>query len=109
MIVNYLDEDTFRKTYVQPIQRLGEDCAPPFEFWSYVDAIPESDFQSFDCSKGQVDWVYQLGDQFQHVLINSTTRNVYMVIVLDLANSLVSGHRIVNLNELYGLDTPPAD
>ena len=40
---------------------------------------------------------------FEHVLVSSDQRNVFMVIVLDLTRRVVYGHHLLNLNELYGV------
>jgi hypothetical protein len=44
-----------------------------------------------------------LASRFEHVLINSEDRNVFMVIVLELEASRVLGHHLLDLNRLYGL------
>ena len=106
MNVTNLDEATFKTTFVKPIERLGEDAAPTFDFWPYFDAIPAADFNSHDCSAGQVDLVYRMADRYDHVMINSDTKNVFMAIVLDLSDASVVGHRLMNFNELYGLEAP---
>lgn len=41
----------------------------------------------------------------QHVLVNSEDKNVFMVLVLDLASRSVLGHRLLNLNQEYGLES----
>ena len=81
-----------------------KDEAPPFDFWPYFDAIPNGDFEGFDCSPGEVTYVYRTSDErFEHILVNSTDRNVFMALVLDRAANAVLGHRLLNLPVLYGL------
>lgn len=41
---------------------------------------------------------------YDHVLIPTGRHNVYLVIVVDRVGHLIFGHRILDLNELYGLD-----
>ena len=108
MNVTYLDEATFRGTFIEPIERVGDDAEPIVEFWSYFDAIDPHDFEGHDCSAGQVERVYRMADRFEHVLATSTTQNVFMAIVLDLADVSVLGHRLMNFNELYGLENRPS-
>ena len=109
MNVTYLDEKTFRSTFIKPIERLGNDVEPVVDFWPYFEAIPEGDFDGHDCSAGQVDWVYRMADRYDQVMINSTTKNVFMAIVLDLNDACVLGHRLMNFNTIYGLEAPPAE
>jgi len=106
LTVRELSHDEYRATFDQKMNRLGPDSAPPFDFWPYFEAIPPRDFGDFDCSEGNVDYVYlNSNETFSHVLINSNDRNVFMVVVLDLAAGTVHGHRLLNLKEEYGLDT----
>ena len=108
MNVTHLDEATFKGTFIKPIERLGEDSAPTIDFWPYFEAIPAADFDGHDCSAGQVDWVYRMANRYDHVMVNSNTKNVFMAIVLDLPDASVVGHQLMNFNELYGLETPPS-
>ena len=100
-----LDEDEFRATFVDPIQRI-DDGGPIVDFWPYVDAVEAADFEGHDCSDGSVGWVYRMADRYEHVGICSQTPNVFMTIVLDLHARRVHGHRLMNFNTLYGLQTP---
>jgi hypothetical protein len=42
-------------------------------------------------------------NHFQHVLVNSEDKNLFMILVLDIANRKVLGHRLLELNLEYGL------
>lgn len=99
-----LTEIEFHGTFTAPMVRVPMDAAPPFDFWTYFDSIPESDFEGHDCSEGSVDnaWT-DATNHFQHVLISSKTTNVFMVIVLDLHSGMVHGHRLLDLNLEYSL------
>lgn len=106
MNVTLLDETSWRATFIEPIRRLTEEAVPVVDFWPYFEAIPADHFESHDCSEGEVDYVYRMGNRYDHVLVNSTTPNVFMAIVVDLDERCVPGHRLINFNELYGLETP---
>jgi hypothetical protein len=68
---------------------------PREELWSHR-VVPES-----------VERVYRRGDaQFDHVLVETTTRNVFLVVVVDLREDGILGHFLLDLNEEYGLLTP---
>src|SRR4051812_16765969 len=102
-----LSEPQFLATARAAMARaMGE--APPFDFWPYFDAIPDDDFEGFDCSAGEVTYVYRSPDErFEHVLVNSTDRDVFMVVVLDRTARTVVGHRLLDLPVLYGLRDDP--
>jgi len=85
------------------MRRLPQDAEPPFDFWPYFDAIPRDDFAEHRFSGG-VTYVYEHpAGRFQHVLVNSDDKNVFLVIVLDLAARKVLGHRVLDFCLMYGL------
>jgi hypothetical protein len=86
--------------------KAGDSEGSPFDFWDYFDAIPPADFEGHDCSAGEVESVYrEPSGRYEHVLVKSEDRNVFMVLVLDLRDEKVYGHRLLNLRREYGLDT----
>lgn len=99
-----LTEEEYLASMAEPMRRLSSDEAPPIEFWDYFDAIPESHFEGHDCSAGQVTnvWKHPAG-LYQHVLVNSDDKNVFMVLILDLSARCVFGHRLLDLRKEYGL------
>ncbi|MBK1833957.1 hypothetical protein [Roseibacillus ishigakijimensis] len=101
-----LDEAAFRKTSGgSGMIRVKINEGPPFDFWPYVEAIPEEDFNGYDCSEGRVEWVWRSEDsRFEHVLISTAEDvNVFMAVVLDRTHSVVVGHRLLDLNTEYGV------
>lgn len=100
-----LSEAEYLATLAEPMKRLSSDSAAPFDVWDYFDAIPQSDFEHHDCSAGSVTYVWEHPTgSFQHVLVDSEDKNVFMVLVLDIASHTVLGHRLVDLNREYGLE-----
>ena len=101
-----LSKTEYLATMAVPMKQLASDAQPPFDFWNYFEAIPLVDFEGHDCSEGAVTYVYDHPNgNYQHVLINSEDKNVFMVLVLDLASRSVLGHRLLNLNQEYGLES----
>jgi hypothetical protein len=100
-----LSAEEYGETFKSPMRRLGPDAEPAFDFWPYFDAIPADDFDGHDCSAGKVHWVYaHPSGRYEHVLISSENRDIFMVLVLDLEAKLVLGHHLLDLPRLYGLD-----
>jgi len=93
-----LTPDEFKATQMSPAR--VEDSTPTPAFWLYVQAISAEDFGIFDCREGNVTHVYRMGDQFEHVLINSQYQGVAMVIVVDLSSNSVHGHFLLDVNPL---------
>lgn len=99
--MNKLTEEEFKKTIVEP-ERLT-DGTPEFDFWSYVDRIPDEDFEGHDCSGGDVHNVYRMKkNDFEHVLIISSTPDVFMAIVNNLKDKEVYGHCLLDFTKIYG-------
>jgi hypothetical protein len=99
-----LSEAEFQQTFGQPMTRAAQDEGPPFDFWPYFDQIPVADFCGHDCSEGRVNCVYRHpSGGLEHVLVESETRDVFMVLVLDRQSKIVLGHHLLDLPRLYGL------
>lgn len=100
-----LTETEFNATFGNPMKPLTPDCEPPFDFWPYFDALDEEEFGGHDFSAGNVASAYRdPWDRYEHVLVSCGDRDVFFVMVLDLKQSEVYGHRLLNLNEEYGLE-----
>lgn len=85
------------------MRQLPPEAEPPFDFFRYFDAIPVDDFDGHAC-QGDVTYVWEdASARFQHVLFNSQDKNVFMAVILDLQAGSVVGHRLLDLNQLYGL------
>lgn len=99
-----LSAEEFAETFGESRRPAGEGDAPPFDFWPYFDAIPKADFEGHDCSGGVIQHVWIISPtRFQHVLVNSESENIFMVLVLDVKSGAVFGHRLLDLNKEYGV------
>ena len=98
-----LSQSQFDETFAAPMRLLPKDADPPFDFWSYFDTISAIDFSGHQFS-GSVTYVYEHpSGAFQHVLVNSEEKNTFLAIVLDVRAKKVVGHRLLDLNAMYGL------
>ena len=86
------------------MRQLGQESSPPFDFWTYFDSIPPGDFAGHQFP-GKVTYVYEHpSGTFQHVLVNSENKNVFLALVLDVPAKQVVGHRLLDFREMYDLD-----
>jgi hypothetical protein len=77
------------------------------DVWDYVGSIPGPDLEGHSILVGLVDHVYRNGlATFDHVLVPTETKNVYLTIVVDLTDERVHGHHILDLYAQYGVDQP---
>jgi hypothetical protein len=106
-VTHALSQAEFLATLGEPMTAVspGEDA--PFDLWPYFEAIPAADFEGHDCSEESVtNVIREPSGRYVHVLVNSEDPNVFMVLVLDLSIGRVYGHRLLDLNREYGLESP---
>jgi len=96
MNTRLLTKQEFDATRFEP--KRVDTGEPPMDFWAYVEAIPAEDFGVADCRDGQVSHVYRMGDQYEHILINSQYQGLAMVVVIDLNEKRVYGHFLLDIN-----------
>lgn len=97
-----LERDQFKATMTPNMQNVTETANAVLDIWPYVDTIPSDDLEGHDAK--DVEFVYRSGDaRFEHVLIATAAKNVYLCIVVDLVNATVFGHHLLDLNEEYGV------
>ena len=81
-----------------------ETATDVLDIWPYVTSVPETDLEGHSVCKGLVQAVQRSGDErFDHVLVGTHTKNVFLVIVVDLVADEIYGHRLLDLNKEYGL------
>ena len=102
--MKHLTEAEFLATFGEPMRPISTEAEPPCDFWGYLEGIPITDFEGHDCSQGTVTYAWNdFSGRYQHVLVDSTDKKVFMVLVLDLEQRVVFGHRLLNLNREYGI------
>lgn len=100
-----LTDAEFQGTFTAPMRRVALDgTGAPVAFWSYFDAILTEHFAGHTCPGESVSHAWaDANGRFQHVLIATDELNIFMVVVLDLRERAVYGHRLLDLNREYGL------
>lgn len=87
-----------------PMRPVFEQSEVPAGFWDYFDAIPAVDFQGYAFGQGDIVAAYRdPAGRFDHVLLCSNVRDVFLVVVIDLSVRDVLGHHLLDLPMLYGL------
>jgi hypothetical protein len=104
MDTRLLTDDEFHATFVAPMRNvMGQGMDVP-DIWPYVDSILPSDLEGHAVYDGLVAYVYRSADgRFDHVLVMTRTKNVYLAVVVDLTHDAIYGHRLLDINRLYGL------
>ncbi len=74
------------------------------DIWPYVDAIPSADLEGHSLDDCLVEYVYRASDdRFDHVLVTTRTKTVYLAVIVDLERDTIYGHHLLDLNRLYGI------
>jgi hypothetical protein len=108
MQTRQLTEDEFKATMTLKMHYVIGADTDVLDIWPYVDSIPSSDLEGHSIDDCFVEYVYRSDDdRFEHVLVMTRRKNVYLVVVVDLAHDSIYGHLLLDLNRLYGL--PPVN
>ena len=83
-----------------------ENANPLVDIWDYVlNLVKENIVIEYVYENNLVEKVYRnLANTFDHVLLPTSDKNIFIVIVIDLKNVSVSGHYKLNLIKEYGLN-----
>jgi hypothetical protein len=106
-----LNNEQFHATFAHKMQEVNPDDEVLSEVIAAAADIASDQLQGFALGPISVEYVYR-GDSclFEHYLIPTTTKNVYLVLVRDRVESIRFGYHVLNLNAKYGLPTPdPGD
>jgi hypothetical protein len=104
MQTRQLTEGEFKATMTTKMHNVTETATDVLDIWPYVDSVPDFDLEGHSIYDGFVECVYRNDDNsFDHVSVMTKTKNVYLVVVVDLAHDSVYGHRLLDLNREYGL------
>ena len=104
-----LDEAAFHRTFISPMRDVTEHAEAAVDTWAYVSSIPAADLGALEYRDGEVEYVYRSADdRFDHVLIPTAVRNLYLVVVVARDTRTIHGHHVLDLNEKYGLTASAA-
>lgn len=106
---NPLSEDAFLKILAAPMRNVTNEATDAIDIWPYVDAVPAADLRGHQVYDRFVEYVYRdATNRFDHVLVMTKTKNVYLTVVVDLSQACIHGHHLLYLNEKYGLSNRAA-
>lgn len=104
MTPNLLNADEYQATFGTSMKNVTDTAANVLDIWPYVRMIPHSDLAGHELSDGHVECVYRAQDnRFDHVLVITNTKNVFLAVIVDLTRDQIHGHHLLDLNEKYGL------
>ncbi|HEX4069909.1 MAG TPA: hypothetical protein VHX68_02015 [Planctomycetaceae bacterium] len=99
-----LTESEFKATLTHKMHDVTKSATDVLDVWPYVESVPAADLEGHSIYEHFVEVVYRSDDGcYDHVLVMTRTENVYLTVVVDLANHSIHGHRLLDLNREYGL------
>jgi hypothetical protein len=99
-----LNEDAFRATFAAPMRDVTGSATNVIDIWPYVSSVPEADLRGYQVYDQFVERVYRdTTGRFDHVLVMTRTKNVYLTVVIDIVLNRIYGHYLLDLNKKYGV------
>ena len=106
MDINKLEYAQYQLTFEAPMLDVTATAEPLIAIWPYVEAVPVEDLNGHALTDGEVRHVYQHPNAtFSHVLVSTLNRDVFLVIIIDLQAMKIYGHFLLDLLQLYGIET----
>ncbi|MCT4663670.1 MAG: hypothetical protein N4A45_00385 [Flavobacteriales bacterium] len=102
-----LTEIEFRRTFGNGMTDITQmEIDEPINIWNYVKKLIEFEsgtIDNFVFEKELVEKVYRNDlKTYDHILLPTNTQNVFMTIIVDLKTKLIFGHKLLDLNKMYG-------
>ena len=104
MQTTLLEERQFWATFAAPMRDVTGEATNVVEIWPYVESVPTQDLRGHEVYDRFVEYVYRdAAGRFDHVQVMTKTKNVYLIVVVDIQRNVVYGHHLLDLNEKYGV------
>ncbi|HVQ09463.1 MAG TPA: hypothetical protein VMS43_13610 [Allosphingosinicella sp.] len=101
LIHRRLSEEEFRACCVSPMKDVTASAGAAIDIWPYVDSLDLDDLAI--PSLNEVHYVYRdAAERFDQVLIGTGRFNTLLVVVVDLRESTIFGHFLLDLSDAYG-------
>jgi len=101
-----LTEKEFKETMMDKMVDVTSTAEPIVDIWPYVQQLTRDKEVSNYVYDNQLVEMVSRNDKgtFDHVLLPTDDKNIFVVIIVDLRNEKVKGHFRLDLNKEYGLD-----
>ena len=104
-MTNPLSKEEYLDTMMSGMAEATGEEFPDVDIWPYVSELLEERLViDYVLEKHLVEKIYRNRNKsFDHVLLPTRDKNVFVVIIVDLIQKKVHGHYNLDLNEEYGL------
>src|SRR5262245_31745456 len=103
-MLSLLTDDEFKSTFGDKMIDVTKTAAPLVDIWPYVKRLAKAKIIHEEVfNRNLVEFVYRSVDKsFDHILLPTENRNVFVVVIVDLLLQNVKGHYRLDLEEQYG-------
>jgi len=100
-----LTEEEYRSTFGDKMIDVTQTAAQLVDIWPYVQRLVKAKIVHEKVfSRKLVEFVYRSVEKsFDHILLPTENRNVFVVVVVDLLHQNIKGHFRLDLDDEYGL------
>jgi flagellar motor switch protein FliG len=104
-LTKQLSEKEFEKTFGNKMTDVTEIVTPVVDIWNYVkELVKQNLVDKYVYENNIVEKVYRNDSStFDHILLPTADENVFVTLVIDVANKTMLGHIKLDLNKKYGL------
>lgn len=105
MEIRQLSEAQFLHTMGSKMVDATESAEVLADLWSYAEGLLRAGLISgYGFRRRLVEAVYENTSRtYQHILLFTDQKNVYVAVVVDMVRKTVLGHALLDLEERYGL------
>lgn len=98
-----LSKEQYLSTMGNKMNNVTENAQALVDVWEYAKQLLENNLISeYGYLKRYIEAVYENEENtYQHILLFSNHKNVYVVIIVDVIGKEILGHYILDLNEVY--------
>jgi hypothetical protein len=102
-----LTREQYLATFADKNQSIDATKYDATAIWTYVQAVPESDYAGYSICWGYVPFVYRTSDGvFDHVYVSTRTENAFLIVLQDNRSGKIHGHHLLDLNIEYDIKNP---
>lgn len=100
-----LTETEFKSTFGNKMTDVTGTAEPVVDIWDYVENLAKEKLvDNYVYENNLVDSVYRNDTlTFDHILLPTSDKNVFITLVVDLTNQTILGHIKMDLNKKYRL------
>jgi hypothetical protein len=101
-----LTEKEYKDTITKKMVDLTDTGDSAVDIWDYVGQLTnDKEVLDYVNQEQLVEKVFRNDEgTFDHVLLPTDNKNIFIVIVVDLTQQVIKGHFRLDLNEQYGLE-----